>query len=161
MFSVALRQQKVVYRWTSRIKKFFKPSLWSITVYSIQLTFQLSRRPFSQACHVTQMIYFQYNALICNKFVIWINGKHEITAILFASLAVSLLYLCILLLHLHIKKGKLQWEEDSFWTKQEERWKNEKWTSVQELSNLKKCPYSRGNSSVWAAACKGSTERGS
>lgn len=124
MFSVALGKQKVVYRWPSRTKKFFKPPLWSITVHAIQLTFQLTRRLFSQACHVTQMIYFQYNTLICNKTVIWINGKHEITAIRFASLAVLLLYLCTLLLHLHIKKGELQWEEDSFQTK---RGKKEKW----------------------------------
>lgn len=32
---------------------------------------------------------------------------------------------------------------------------------VMMLSNLKQCPYSRGDSSVWAAACKGNTQNGS
>lgn len=63
------------------------------------------------------MIYSQYNALISNKFAIWVNWKHEIMTIVFAFLAVLLLYLCTLLLHLRIKKGKLQWEENGFWTK--------------------------------------------
>jgi len=45
--------------------------------------------------------------------------------IVFASLALFLLYLCTLLLYLHIKKGKLQQEEDDFRTKSSREMKGE------------------------------------
>lgn len=96
----------------SRMNLFFKLPMWWITVESAQLAFQLPRGLFSLACHVAWMIYLQYTPLISNKFVIWINWKHKIMTIAFAFLGVLLLYLCLSILYLNIKKGKYQKEED-------------------------------------------------
>lgn len=88
--------------------------MWSITVHPAQLAFQLPRGLFSLSCHVAGMIYFQYIVLISYKFTISINWKHEIIAIVFASLVVLTLYLCMVSFYLCITKWKLQKEEGDF-----------------------------------------------
>lgn len=107
-------KKKKAYRQQNRINLFFKLPMWSITVHPAQLDFQLPRGLFSLACHVAWMIYFQYTVSISNKFAIWINWKHEIMTIAFASLAVLLLSFCTIILYLCTKKGKHRKEEDDF-----------------------------------------------
>lgn len=119
-------KKKIAYRQQNRIDLFFKLPMWSITVHLAQMAFQLPTGLFSLACHVAWMIYFQYTVLISNKFAIWINWKHEIMTIVFASLAVLLPHLCTIILYLRTKKGKLQKEEDDFRTKSSremEKWR--------------------------------------
>lgn len=126
MLSVAPRlEKKKAYRQQNRINLFFKLPMWSITVHPAQLDFQLPRGLFSLACHVAWMIYFQYTVSISNKFAIWINWKHEIMTIVFASLAVLLLSFCTIILYLCAKKGKHRKQEDDFRKNQVGRWRNE------------------------------------